>query len=162
LPPVGIVAVKPRRFGDVNAAGMSYPAMYNDKLLEHFLNPRNMGTIDNADGVGQIGDPQCGDFLRVWIRVEDEHIADIKFQCQGCPAAIACGSVMTEMAKGKHVDAAWEITDEVVAEQLGGLPAVKQHCSNLGASALHEAIINYVVRSVRAHVQDDTLRNSNS
>ena len=123
--------------------------MYEDKVMDHFLDPRNVGTIEDADGVGEVGDPQCGDVLRVWIRVDEQHcICDIKFQCQGCPAAIACASIMTEMAKGKHVDDAWEITDEVLADALGGLPDVKLHCSNIGAAALHEAIINYVVHAV--------------
>jgi nitrogen fixation NifU-like protein len=124
--------------------------MYHDTVMDHFINPRNVGVIEHADGVGEVGDPECGDYLRVYIRVADELIADIAFQCQGCPAAIACASATTEMARGMHVDDAWEITDEAVLERLGGLPEAKLHCSVLGPAALHEAIISYVVRATSA------------
>ena len=119
---------------------------YTDKVLEHFMNPRNVGEIPNADGVGTIGSAECGDMLKVWIKVTNEHLADIKYKVFGCPAAIAACSMMTELAMGKHVDQAWELTDDQVAEALGGLPANKYHCSNLAASALHKAIMNYVFR----------------
>ena len=123
--------------------------VYPDRLKDHFRNPRNVGEIPDADGVGQAGDPDCGDMLKVWIKVRDEHIVDIKFKCFGCPAAIASASVMTEIAKGKQLDDAAEISDETIARAIGDLPDEKLHCSNLGASGLHKAIMNYVVRSVR-------------
>ena len=119
---------------------------YTDKLQEHFDSPRNVGEIPDADGVGEVGDPTCGDFMKVWIKVENDHIADITFKCQGCPAAIATGSIMTEMVKGMHLDDAYLVTDEVIADALGGLPEGKQHCSNLGAAGLYRAIMNWVVR----------------
>ena len=121
---------------------------YTDKVIKHFMNPRNTGEILNADGVGTIGSEECGDMIRVWIKVsDDEHLVDIKYKVFGCPAAIACCSMMTELAKGKHVDDAWNLTDEQVAEALGGLPEYKYHCSNLAASTLHEAIMNYILKS---------------
>ena len=121
---------------------------YTDKVLEHFMNPRNTGEIPDADGVGTIGSQECGDMIRVWIKVsDDEHLSDIKYKVFGCPAAIACCSMMTELAIGKHLDDAGELTDEQVADALGGLPAYKYHCSNLAASALHEAIMSYVLKS---------------
>lgn len=120
---------------------------YTNRLLDHFMNPRNAGEIRDADGIGTIGSEECGDVLRVWIKVADEHLADIKYKVFGCPAAIACCSMMSELAIGKHLDQAWELTDEQVAEALGGLPAHKHHCSNLAASALHKAIMNYVFKN---------------
>ncbi|MBN1456287.1 MAG: iron-sulfur cluster assembly scaffold protein [Sedimentisphaerales bacterium] len=120
---------------------------YNDKVVEHFMNPRNIGEIVNADGVGTIGSEDCGDMIQVWIKVDKDHLADIKYKVFGCPAAIAACSMMTELAKGKHLDDAYDLTDEQVAEALGGLPEHKYHCSNLAASALHEAITNYAVKS---------------
>ena len=122
--------------------------MYTEKLLDYFLYPRNVGEIKDADGVGQIGDATCGDMVKVWIKVKDDRIVDIKFRVFGCPAAIATSSAMTELALGKSLDEAAEITDEVVADAVGGLPPDKMHCSNLGAAALYEAIMNYVVTSV--------------
>ena len=119
---------------------------YTDKVRDHFLHPRNVGEIPDADGVGSVGDPGCGDAMTVWIKVADQHISDVKFKCKGCPAAIATGSVMTELALGKHMDDAYQITDEVIADALGGLPDGKAHCSNLGATALYRAIMNWVVR----------------
>ena len=121
---------------------------YSQTILDHFRHPRNVGELEGANGVGEVGDPTCGDSLRVTIRVDDEHIAEIAFLCQGCPSAIACASLTTELARGKHIDEAWEIRDETVVEAVGGLPEEKQHCSNLGASALHEAIINWMVREL--------------
>ncbi len=117
--------------------------MYGDLVIEHFLKPHNVGIIDDADGVGSIGDPYCGDYLKIYIKVKDESIADIKFQVYGCPAAIATSSILTDMAKGKTLDEALKITDSDVVVALGGLPDQKIHCSNLGASALHEAINKY-------------------
>ncbi|HOW86986.1 MAG TPA: Fe-S cluster assembly scaffold protein NifU [Candidatus Aminicenantes bacterium] len=117
--------------------------MYSDKVMDHFANPRNVGTIPDADGVGQVGNPVCGDMMTFYIKVKDDRLADVKFQTFGCGAAIAVSSMVSEMAKGKTVDQALAITNESVAEELGGLPKNKMHCSNLGADALHEAIRNY-------------------
>ena len=120
---------------------------YTDKVLEHFMNPRNIGDIPDADGIGTVGSEECGDMIRVWLKVSDEHLVDVKYKVFGCPAAIACCSMMTELAIGKHVDEAWELTDDQVAEALGGLPLNKYHCSNLAASTLHKAIMNYIFKN---------------
>ena len=117
--------------------------MYTDKVMEHFKNPRNMGEISNADGVGTVGNPVCGDLMTMYIKVKDNHIEDIKFKTYGCGAAIATSSMTTELAKGKTLEEAMEITRASVAESLGDLPKVKMHCSNLAADALHAAIDDY-------------------
>jgi nitrogen fixation NifU-like protein len=115
--------------------------MYTEKVMEHFTNPRNVGEIDNADGVGEVGNMKCGDIMRIYIKVNDQDvIEDVKFRTFGCGAAIATSSVVTEMVKGKTIDEALEITNKQVAEELGGLPENKMHCSNLAADALHKAI----------------------
>ena len=120
--------------------------MYTEQVMEHFRNPRNMGAIEDADGVGEVGNPTCGDMMRITIKVEDEILQDVKFQTLGCGAAIATSSMVTEMAKGKRVDEAVEITNKEVAEALGGLPPNKMHCSNLAADGLRAAIEDYKVR----------------
>ena len=117
---------------------------YTDIVIEHFENPRNVGDMTDPDGIGVFGDPGCGDFLKVFIRVEDNIITDIKYLIKGCPASIACASIMTELAIGKDLDEAMMIEDEDIVNALGGLPEHKLHCSNLGASGLKEAIINHV------------------
>ncbi len=117
--------------------------MYSDKVMEHFQNPRNVGEIEDADGVGTVGNPTCGDLMTIYIKVKDNIIEDIKFKTFGCGAAIATSSMVTEMAMGKTLDEAMEITRNDVAENLEGLPPVKMHCSNLAADALHAAIDNY-------------------
>lgn len=117
--------------------------MYTDRVIEHFLNPKNAGYISNPDGTGMIGDPSCGDYLRIYIIVKDNRIFDIKFEILGCPAAIATSSALTELAKGKTLEEALKITDLDVVRDLGGLPDPKVHCSNLGAAALHLAIQDY-------------------
>jgi len=117
--------------------------MYTDKVMEHFRNPRNMGEIPNADGVGTVGNPVCGDLMTMYIQVKDDRIEDVKFKTYGCGAAIATSSMTTELAKGKTLDEAMKITRASVAESLGGLPKAKMHCSNLAADALHAAIEDY-------------------
>lgn len=117
--------------------------MYTDKVMDHFTNPRNVGEIANADGVGEVGNARCGDIMKLWIKVEDGIIRDVKFKTFGCGAAIATSSVITEMAIGKTLDEAEEITNRSVAEELEGLPPLKMHCSNLAADALRAAIKDY-------------------
>ncbi len=111
--------------------------------MEHFQNPRNVGKIEDADGIGQVGNPVCGDMMTFYIKVKDNRLADVKFQTFGCGAAIAVSSMVSEMAKGKTLEEALQITNDKVAEELGGLPKNKLHCSNLGADALHAAIMDY-------------------
>jgi len=118
--------------------------MYSEKVMDHFRNPRNVGEIPDADGVGTVGNPICGDMMTVYIKVKDNRLVDVKFKTFGCGAAIATSSMITEMAKGKTIDEALKITRADVAESLGGLPPVKMHCSNLAADALHAAIQDYL------------------
>jgi len=127
---------------------------YNPLVTDHFENPRNAGRLENPDGVGTAGDASCGDTMSIYIRVRDDVITAITFLCKGCPAAIACGSMTTELAMGKHLDDAAEIADETITQALGGLPADKRHCSNLGAEALASAIMDYVARSVDEELAD--------
>jgi nitrogen fixation NifU-like protein len=117
--------------------------MYSEKVMEHFKNPRNVGVIEGADGVGEVGNPVCGDMMTFYIKVKDNVLEDVKFQTFGCGAAIAVSSMVSEMAKGKTVDEASKITNKMVAEALEGLPKQKMHCSNLGADALQKAIEDY-------------------
>jgi len=117
--------------------------MYTEKVMDHFSNPRNIGEIENADGVGEVGNPVCGDMMSFYINVEDNKIADIKFKTFGCVAAIAVSSMVTEMALGKTLAEAKKITKKSVAESLDGLPKEKMHCSNLGADALARAIEDF-------------------
>jgi len=123
--------------------------MYTDLVMDHFSNPRNVGEIEDADGVGQIGNPVCGDVMRISIAVADDHIKDIKFKTFGCGAAVATSSMVTELVLGKTLAEAADISNKAVAEALGGLPANKMHCSNLAADALHLAIQDYLVNSGR-------------
>jgi nitrogen fixation NifU-like protein len=117
--------------------------MYSDLVMEHFRNPRNVGEIPDADGVGMVGNPVCGDVMKMMIKVKDDRIADVKFQTFGCGAAIATSSIATEMVKGKSLDEALTLSNKAVAEALGGLPPAKMHCSNLAADAIHKAIEDY-------------------
>jgi nitrogen fixation NifU-like protein len=121
---------------------------YSDKVLEHFSNPRNAGIIDDANGVGEIGDPDCGDFMKVYIKVEGDIVTDVKYQIRGCPASIACASAMTELALGKSLDDAMMITDDDIVNALDGLPEFKIHCSALGATGLQKAIMDYFEKHV--------------
>jgi nitrogen fixation NifU-like protein len=117
--------------------------MYSPKLMDHFMNPRNVGEMPDADGIGMEGNPVCGDVMKLYIKVKDDRIVDAKFQTFGCGAAIAVSSMVTEMVKGKTLDEAMGISKETVADALDGLPAQKMHCSNLGADALKKAIEDY-------------------
>ena len=117
--------------------------MYSEKVMEHFKKPQNMGEIPDADGVGSVGNPTCGDLMTMYIKVKENRIEDVKFKTYGCGAAIATSSMTTELAKGKTIDEAMKITRASVADSLGGLPPVKMHCSNLAADALHAAIEDY-------------------
>ena len=117
--------------------------MYTEKVMDHFSNPRNIGEIENADGVGEVGNPVCGDMMSFYINIKDNKIADIKFKTFGCVAAIAVSSMVTEIALGKTLDEAKKITKKSVAESLDGLPKEKMHCSNLGADALAKAIEDF-------------------
>lgn len=117
--------------------------MYSQKVMDHFMNPRNVGEIPDADGIGMEGNPTCGDAMQIFIKVENDRIVDAKFKTFGCGAAIAVSSMITEMIKGKTIDEALQISKETVAQELGGLPPQKMHCSNLGADALRKAIEDY-------------------
>ncbi len=117
--------------------------MYSKTVMEHFRNPRNVGVIENPDGYGKVGSPVCGDLMEITIKVADGRIADIKYRTFGCGAAIASSSMASEMVKGQSLDVAEQLTDEQVAEALGGLPEAKMHCSNLAASALAAAIQDF-------------------
>ena len=117
--------------------------IYSDKVMEHFMNPRNVGEIENPDGIGEVGNPICGDMMTFYIKVKDNHLEDVKFKTFGCGAAIATSSMVTELVKGKRLDEAENISNKTVAEALDGLPPIKMHCSNLAADALHAAIEDY-------------------
>ncbi|HMK59577.1 MAG TPA: Fe-S cluster assembly scaffold protein NifU [Dissulfurispiraceae bacterium] len=117
--------------------------MYSEKVMDHFMNPRNVGDMPDADGVGMEGNPTCGDAMQLFIKVENDRIVDAKFRTFGCGAAIAVSSMITEMIKGKTLDEAMSMSKEAVADELGGLPPQKMHCSNLGADALKKAIADY-------------------
>lgn len=116
---------------------------YSEKVMDHFMNPRNVGEIPDADGEGSVGNPVCGDMMSFHIKVDDGRLSDVKFKTFGCGAAIAVSSIVSEMAKGKTLEEAKRITNSDVAAELDGLPKNKMHCSNLGADALHKAIEDY-------------------
>ncbi len=117
--------------------------MYSEKVMDHFTNPRNVGEMEDADGIGEEGNPVCGDAMKIFIKVRDNVITDLKFKTFGCASAIAVSSMVTEMAKGMTLDEAMKITKSSLADALDGLPPQKMHCSNLGADALHKAIEDY-------------------
>jgi len=131
--------------------------MYTEKVLDHFRNPRNVGVIENADGIGEVGNPVCGDMMTFYIKVENNILTDVKYQTFGCGAAIAVSSMISEMAIGKTLEEASQLSNKMVAEALGGLPEQKYHCSNLGADALHKAIDHY-----RSKHQEPLLKNENN
>ncbi|HGE70994.1 TPA: Fe-S cluster assembly scaffold protein NifU [Candidatus Poribacteria bacterium] len=134
---------------------------YSEKVMDHFMNPRNVGELENPDGIGRVGNPTCGDIMEFQIKVENDRIADVKFKTFGCGAAIAVSSMVSELAKGKTLDEAMKITNRMVAKELDGLPKNKMHCSNLGADALHKAIIDYrrkrgeQVEDIEEHEHED-------
>jgi len=117
--------------------------VYSEKVMDHFMHPRNVGEIENPDGVGEVGNPVCGDMMTFYIKVKDNRLVDIKYKTFGCGAAIAVSSMVSEMATGKTIDEVRKITPELVAKELEGLPKQKFHCSNLGAQALNKAIDDY-------------------
>lgn len=127
---------------------------YSEKVLDHFLNPRNVGEIPDADGVGTIGDPRCGDYLKMSIKVKDGRLVDVKFKLCGCPAAIGTSSVTTELAIGKTLEEAYQISDDDIIKALGGLPDQKIHCSVLGPAALRLAILDCISRA-KKHASDN-------
>ncbi|MBU1061403.1 MAG: Fe-S cluster assembly scaffold protein NifU [Candidatus Omnitrophica bacterium] len=122
----------------------SFNTQYSEKVMEHFKNPRNVGDIPDADGIGNVGNPVCGDIMRLYIKVENDIIKDAKFKTFGCGAAIATSSMVTEIVKGKSIDEALKISNRAVAEALGGLPPIKMHCSVLAEEALKSAIDDYL------------------
>ncbi len=122
---------------------------YSEKVMEHFTNPKNVGEIKDADGIGKVGNPVCGDLMWIYIKVKDDRLEDVKFKTFGCGAAIATSSMITEMAKGKTLEEALKITRGDVADALDGLPPIKMHCSNLAADGLHAAIKDYLEKTGR-------------
>lgn len=117
--------------------------MYSEKVMDHFRNPRNVGEIEDANGIGEVGNPKCGDIMKIYLKVEDNIIKEVKFKTFGCGSAIASSSMATELIKGKTVEEAWELSNKAVAEALDGLPPVKMHCSVLAEEAIHKAINEY-------------------
>jgi nitrogen fixation NifU-like protein len=128
-------------------------SMYSELVMEHFSNPHNVGVIEDADGVGKVGNPMCGDVMEMFIKVKDDKIEDVKFRTFGCGAAIATSSIATEMIKGKSLDEAVNLSNKAVADALGGLPAQKMHCSNLAADAVRNAIEDYWSRQKGAEAE---------
>ena len=124
--------------------------IYSEKVMDHFMNPRNVGEMKNPDGVGEVGNPVCGDMMTFYIKVKDGHLDDVKFKTFGCGAAIAVSSMVSEMAMGQTLDEARKITPDLVAQKLQGLPKNKFHCSNLGAQALNKAIDDYLSKQAKA------------
>lgn len=129
--------------------------MYTDRVMEHFANPQNMGEVEDPDGVGLVGNPVCGDVMKITIKVVDGRLAEVMFKTLGCAAAIATSSITTAMAKGRTLDEALQITRQQVAQELGGLPPNKMHCSNLAAQGLHKAIKDYLVRTGQAEPEPE-------
>ena len=115
-------------------------ALYSDKVMDHFLKPRNLGVIENADGVGEVGNAKCGDIMKMYLKIDDDIITDVKFETFGCASAIASSSMATELIKGQRVEDAMQLTNKAVAEALDGLPAYKMHCSVLAEEAIHAAL----------------------
>jgi nitrogen fixation NifU-like protein len=120
---------------------------YSEKVMDHFMNPRNMGEIEDADGVGTAGNPVCGDKMKITLKIEDDHIVDVQFKTFGCGAAIATSSMVTELVKGKTIEEALQVTNKTVAEALDGLPPIKMHCSVLAEEGIRAAIEDYLSRN---------------
>lgn len=123
--------------------------MYSEKVMDHFMNPRNVGEIDNADGVGQVGNAKCGDIMKIYLKIENDIIKEAKFKTFGCGAAVATSSMATELIVGKTIEEALKITNKAVADALDGLPPVKMHCSNLAEEAIKAAIEDYLIKTGR-------------
>ena len=119
---------------------------YSAKVMDHFLNPRNMGSIENSDGIGEVGNAKCGDVMKIFLKIEGDRITEVKFQTFGCGAAIASISMATELIKGKTLEEAWKLSNKAVAEALDGLPPIKVHCSMLAEEAIHEAINYHLIK----------------
>ena len=124
-------------------------SLYTDKVMDHFEHPRNVGVIEDADGIGEVGNPLCGDIMKMYLKIEDDKISDVKFKTFGCGSAIATSSMATELIKGKTLDEALELTNKAVVEALDGLPAIKIHCSVLAEDAIKAALVDYYTRSGR-------------
>ena len=124
-------------------------ALYSDKVMDHFLQPRNLGTIENADGVGEVGNAKCGDIMKMYLKIDDYIITDVKFETFGCASAIASSSMATELIKGQRVEDAMQLTNKAVAEALDGLPAYKMHCSVLAEEAIQAALEDYHNKKVQ-------------
>ena len=125
-------------------------ALYSDKVMDHFLKPRNLGVIENADGVGEVGNAKCGDIMKMYLKIDDDIITDVKFETFGCASAIASSSMATELIKGASVDDAMQLTNKAVAEALDGLPAYKMHCSVLAEEAIQAALEDYKSKQAQA------------
>ena len=117
---------------------------YSAKVMDHFSNPRNMGSIEDSDGIGEVGNAKCGDIMKIYLKIEGDRVADVKFQTFGCGAAVASSSMATELIKGRTLEEAWKLSNKAVAEALDGLPPIKMHCSMLAEEAIHEAINDYL------------------
>lgn len=130
--------------------------MYSEKVMDHFNNPRNVGEIKDADAIGKVGNPVCGDIIKLYLKIKNGRIEDAKFKTFGCGAAVATSSMVTELIKGKTIEEAMKISKDTVAEALDGLPPVKMHCSNLAADALHNAINSYLGKSSEEEPQVET------
>ena len=126
-------------------------ALYSEKVMDHFKNPRNLGSIENADGIGEVGNAKCGDIMKIYLKIDNEIITDVKFETFGCASAIASSSMATELIKGKPVSEALELTNKAVAEALDGLPAHKMHCSVLAEEAISDAIKDYLSKKEKAN-----------
>ena len=125
-------------------------ALYSDKVMEHFLQPRNLGVIEDADGVGEVGNAKCGDIMKMYLKIDDDIITDVKFETFGCASAIASSSMATELIKGQRVEDAMQLTNKAVAEALDGLPAYKMHCSVLAEEAIQAALEDYKSKQAQA------------
>lgn len=129
--------------------------MYSEKVMDHFRHPRNVGEIENADGVGEVGNPVCGDIMKIYLKIENNIIVDAKFKTFGCGAAVASSSIATELIKGKTVDEAWGVSNNAVIEALQGLPPVKIHCSVLAEEAIHKAINDYRAKNALEPITEE-------